>query len=368
MTDRVLIIASEFPPSPGGIGNHAWNLANSLSDEGLHVVVLTDHKGATPDAIQRFDSSVNYKVVRIPRIFPFFYFLRFFRALALIKKEDIRFVIASGRFSLWIGAFLTFVNKQYLLGILHGSEVNPSNKLFRRLTHYSLNRFDKLVAVSEFTKDLLREIIQTKPIDVISNGININEFEGIHPARKLKGNPTLVTVGNITRRKGQHRVVAALPLLAQRFPEIRYHMIGLPTQKEEVIQLAMSLHVEQHIVIHGRVDQRKEMLQMVADGAIFVMLSENAPDGSVEGFGIAILEANALGIPALGATGCGIEDAIDHAHNGMLVDGNDKQAILSAVNAILNDWNGFSHRSVAWARAHTWSNIIREYIDQLAVK
>ena len=53
---------------------------------------------------------------------------------------------------------------------------------------------------------------------------------------------------------------------------------------------------------------------------IFIMLSQNDIKFDVEGFGIAILEANLLGIPAIGSRDTGIEDAIVHNETGKLVD------------------------------------------------
>ena len=38
---NILIFSSEFPPGPGGIGNHAFNLAKALSKVSFKVKVLT---------------------------------------------------------------------------------------------------------------------------------------------------------------------------------------------------------------------------------------------------------------------------------------------------------------------------------------
>lgn len=39
---KILLIASEFPPEPGGIGNHAFHLASSLQKRGFKIQVITD--------------------------------------------------------------------------------------------------------------------------------------------------------------------------------------------------------------------------------------------------------------------------------------------------------------------------------------
>ena len=39
---RILIVSSEFPPGPGGIGDHAFNLAEQLTFNGFEITVLSE--------------------------------------------------------------------------------------------------------------------------------------------------------------------------------------------------------------------------------------------------------------------------------------------------------------------------------------
>ena len=42
---HIVLLTSEFTPLPGGIGNHASNLAEYLSKNGYKVSVIADHRG-----------------------------------------------------------------------------------------------------------------------------------------------------------------------------------------------------------------------------------------------------------------------------------------------------------------------------------
>jgi len=95
------------------------------------------------------------------------------------------------------------------------------------------------------------------------------------------------------------------------------------------------------------------------------MLSENLKNGDVEGFGIALLEANALGIPSIGASKCGIEDAIDNYSSGIVVDNNNPKAIKNAVQTILNSYPDYSNNAISWSHNFTWDKIINQYIKIL---
>ena len=95
---------------------------------------------------------------------------------------------------------------------------------------------------------------------------------------------------------------------------------------------------------------------------IFMMLSENQPDGDVEGFGIAILEANIYSLPAIGAVGCGIEEAICPGINGELVDGDDVASISGTVMKILEQTGEYSRGIKEWIRCHDWSILIDDFL------
>ena len=96
-----------------------------------------------------------------------------------------------------------------------------------------------------------------------------------------------------------------------------------------------------------------------------MMLSEHTSKGDVEGFGIAILEANALGIPSIGAKGCGIEDAISNYHSGILVNHQDEQGILEAINTLIANYSEYSKHAIQWTENFSWDKIIRRYLEVL---
>ena len=95
------------------------------------------------------------------------------------------------------------------------------------------------------------------------------------------------------------------------------------------------------------------------------MLSEKTAQGDVEGFGIAILEANSLGIPAIGSLGCGIEDAIKNGYSGKLIPHNDSRALNEAIKSIIDDYESYSENAIKWASQFDWTLIIKEYLMRL---
>ena len=358
MKNRVLIVTTEFPPLPGGIGNHALNLANSLTIQKYKVSVLTDCRDVgNKDLV--FDNTLSFNVIRtlLKKNRRFMYFKRVQQLFSLARENDV--IIASGKFSLWIVGLLSFFYKRKFIAIVHGSEVNFSNKLLRKSIDISLKRYDNVIAVSNYTKSLI-SYLKLKNIKVIPNGFKIEKRFSI-VKEKLNGAPSLITVGTVSERKGQQNVIKALPLLIKKFPEIHYHIVGKPNNKANLISIAKNLNVNKNITFHGAVSN-SEKYALLSKSDMFVMLSQQTSDGDVEGFGIAILEANSIGVPAIGAKNCGIEDAILDKKSGMLINNQNANEFKTAITTIMENYVSYSSEAIDWSKKFDWNSIIKQYI------
>lgn len=365
MKNKILIVTSEFPPQPGGIGNHALHLSLQLQRNGYEVTVITDQRDKDINNDLLFDATLNIEVVRIPRKNPsiFTYLQRFRVALPLVRNNNL--ILASGKFSLWLVGFYSwlFKSKQYI-AVLHGSELGAGGKWGRKITTWSLKRYHKLIAVSNFTKELAHTISNNLDITVINNGFSPKGNNAGIFARD--SNLNIITVGNVTSRKGQQNVIKALPLIKKKYPEVLYHIVGLPTEKIGFLELARQLEVEDSVIFHGALSNEELQTQLL-QAHVFFMLSDILPNGDVEGFGIAVLEANDYYIPAIGSKNSGIADAIKDGYSGKLVDPHNPQEILRALDCILEDYETYSNQAKKWSEKFYWENIIQEYLKEIEV-
>lgn len=358
---KTLILTSEFPPQPGGIGNHAYNLAKGLQANGFEVKLVCDTHSITGEEEKTFDENLTFEVVRIARkkIIFISYLNRIRTAYVLTRKAEV--VISSGKFSLWLGAFLSLFYKREFIAIIHGSEVRFPNRLLRKLTDFSLHRFHKIIAVSNYTKSLVSHL-SLKHIEVVPNGFEMEYPQTVQS--KKEPVPVLITVGNVTQRKGQHNIINALPVLLKKYPDLKYHIVGIPTERDKLEKLGLQLGVENAIVFFGKVSE-VEKIKLLQQADVFVMLSETTQTGDVEGFGIAILEANALGVPAIGALNCGIEDAISEGGSGKLINNKDSKQFAKALEEILNNYETYSKGAKTWSQDFTWDKVIKSYLKIL---
>ena len=84
---------------------------------------------------------------------------------------------------------------------------------------------------------------------------------------------------------------------------------------------------------------------------------------SVEGFGIAYIEAAQYGVPSIGGVHGGAADAIEHEKNGLICDGNDLDAVYSAINSMLKNNKYLEYGKAAKENSNNfrWDQIINKY-------
>jgi len=366
MSKNILLVSSEFPPGPGGIGNHAYCLASGLHKAGYGVGVVSIQRDPVDDT--EFDKSLPFSVQRIPHGQPISKARLIVGKIKAFPHAASNVVIASGLAMLVICGLYSRLrprsNTTYVL-VAHGIDINPTSLLYRWLVSIAIKGFHKVIAVSSYTAEKIRGVPKDKLI-VINNGFDQDKFQhagAVQPVVK-KGNPSLITVGSVTYRKGQINVIKALPLLQKSFPDIHYHMVGFEHDKPHLMKLARELGVHDRITFHGPLSNSLLKAHLaVAD--IFVMLSNHDPSGDFEGFGIAVLEANYLGVPAIGSSNSGLRDAIHSGYSGLLITPDDTTGFKDAIQKILEQSIQYRTQAAEHASHFLWEKIITQYIAVL---
>lgn len=366
---RILVITSEFPPGPGGIGNHAYNLAKHFKLNNIAVKVLAVSDFADKFAENKFDKAQSFEIVRFRRFSGRLktYWRRIVAILHAVKKEDYTHIIFSGRFSLIASLFLKRTQaKIKFIAIAHGGDISIDNFVEKILVNRALLRMDLIIPVSNFSKSKLSLNINRKRINVIPNGIDFDNIEGITIIDKefQNGYLNLVSVGTVWPRKGHHNVFNALPEIISDYPEVNYDIIGKLADLSRIKIFLEDEAFMKRLRVHGLISNEK-MYKILLQSQIFILLSEAQSSGDFEGFGIAILEANYFGLPAIGSKNCGIEDSINNGFSGILVDPHSPKEIKEAVKKIMNNYSKFSEGARTWSMQHHWSKIILRYIEAI---
>ena len=194
------------------------------------------------------------------------------------------------------------------------------------------------------------------------------ETDGFRRNLGLGEGRILLTVGNVSERKGQDIVIRALPRVLKSFPQTHYLIVGLPTKRRELEALALELGVRKHVHLFGKVSN-DELVRYLNSCDVFLLTSRHAHDGDCEGYGIAVVEAALCGKPAIVSSGSGLAEAIVHDQTGFAVPEGDVRATAEAILVMLSD-DELRERmgQAAFQRAsheQTWSSRVKEYDELL---
>ena len=229
------------------------------------------------------------------------------------------------------------------------------------------DKVDKIIANSEYTKNLAINIgLNPEKIVVINPGVNpakelnINSLKKVESLLKIK-TPRLITVSRFDKRKNHEKVLMALRNLKQIYPNIVYICIGYGEEEQNLKDLVNELNLGGQVMFFkGITDDLKNAL--VAKSNIFVMPSIKYKS-SVEGFGIAYIEAAQYGVPSLGGSDGGAADAIQHDKTGLICDGNNLDEIYSSLNSMIENkkYLHFGKNAKELSFKFDWSYIIEQY-------
>lgn len=206
----------------------------------------------------------------------------------------------------------------------HGSYVNlprterwPLSELYRHAFQGSI-----VICVSRYTARAAEQVVPGLRTVVVNNGVEAGKFAGLVSANLLpNAQPIILSVGAVKRRKGTLELVRALAVVRQQFPNVQCVIVGSlsaePEYARQVQAAIRELQLEDCVRLLGHVTE-DELMRWYGQADVFVLPSMN--DGwKFEGYGLVYLEAAAAGLPVIGTTDCGAEDAIDDGLTGLLV-------------------------------------------------
>jgi len=173
--------------------------------------------------------------------------------------------------------------------------------------------------------------------------------------------PKLITVSRFDKRKNHEKIIMALRNLKQIYPGIVYICIGYGDEEENIRKLVAELSLQGQVMFFKDISNDLKN-SLVAKSNIFVMPSIIYKK-SVEGFGIAYIEAAQYGVPSLGGKDGGASDAIEHQKTGLICNGSELDEVYSSINSMLENSKYLEYGKAAKENSYKyeWNKIIEEY-------
>jgi L-malate glycosyltransferase len=215
---------------------------------------------------------------------------------------------------------------------------------------------DRVIAVSnQMAATLRRSGYRPRAVTCIHNGINLQELratrspQDVRRALGIGGDAVVIgSAGRLAPVKGHEYLVRAAPHVLAAEPRARFLFVGSGPLRGELMALAATLAVDHACVFYDpNVDDRAGVYDLIAAMDVFALpsLSEGVP--------MALLEAMALGRPAIATAVGGVPEVITDRATGLLVAPRDAPALADACLELV--------RNTSWA--HTLGMRARQAVE-----
>jgi glycosyltransferase involved in cell wall biosynthesis len=204
------------------------------------------------------------------------------------------------------------------------------------------------VTVSNSTRNDLLEL-GFEHVHIIHNGIGIPPLDT--PATK-ESNPVLIFVGRLVRCKLPEHAIAAFRQVRESLPDAELWILGDGYLRRKLEESGVD-----GVRFFGRVSDA-EKFNLMKRAHVLLVPSVR------EGWGISVIEANAMGTPAVAYGVHGLKDSVVHGVTGLLVSPLNSQALAKAAEQILRDPSlrkKLSVNALDWSRKFCWEEAAKQF-------
>ena len=187
------------------------------------------------------------------------------------------------------------------------------HKIIENIFLKKINKLNRIVFISNFAKknfDKKNPKFKNKS-EIIINGIpdiDYNIDYNINSDEIIK----LITVGTVSKRKGQDIILKALSNLDEKILS-NFHLtiVGEGPEYNEFKQLASDLNIEKNVLFAGKKEQN-EVFKLLKKSSAFILMSYS------EGLPLSILEALRFGLPIITSNVDGCPETVSN-NNGFVI-------------------------------------------------
>jgi glycosyltransferase involved in cell wall biosynthesis len=257
---------------------------------------------------------------------------------------------------------VSFLCRKPLVIVFHHlhaqSRLKNVNIFMRTMIKLAIKHAKVCIAVSKATEEDLRQNYEIGHTSIVGNGVNFNAFKEIESHRKKYDAAYL---GRVSKEKGICTLIESWSILINQTPKAILVLIGGINDnfKNECCSLVKKFNLSKNVVFTGFISDQ-EVATVLHSSKLFVFPSEE------EGFGLAILEAMAAGLPCILSDLPALrENFNDYA---IFVRPNDVKGFAQAALDLLHDHDRFKllqTKGKRLAKDYSWDNVARKELAAL---
>ena len=212
-------------------------------------------------------------------------------------------------------------------------EIEPA-----KVRRYELDRVDAVIAISrQIEQSLIAGGVSVNNVRTVYSGIDLSERELTHDDQTIRrsiglpnGAVLLGTVANLFPRKGYEVMLRALPAIVHAVHTVHYVIVGSDDHgyADRLKRLAHELKIADRVHIVGFQDPVQPFL---------AALDLYVHPALMEGFGIAVVEAMAMGKAVVATTTGGLPEVVAQGETGLLVPPGEVESLAATVVSLLED-------------------------------
>ncbi len=306
---RLLMVTPRYLPEMGGVENHVFQVATRLAQKGVQVSVLTTDRSGKLPASEIKDGVQIIRERAWPTHADFYYspgIDRYIRhgSWDIVHIQSYHTLVAP----IAMQAART-VNLPYILTFHGGGHSSRIRNTLRgtqlKLLRPLLSHARRLVALAQFEQAFYIQKLHL-PADQFALIPNGSDLPVVGQKIPSNGETLIASVGRLERYKGHQRILAAMPFILARRPDTWLWIAGTGPYESTLRSLAKKLGVEDHVRFQTiPTEERASMAEQLSKTNLAVLLSD------YETQPLAVLEALALGVPALVSDTSGLRELSD---------------------------------------------------------
>ena len=346
----------------GGAEVHLHEIFRRVVKKG-HDVTLIAHK---------FKGSAEEEIIdgiKIKRIGNKFLFDKQFKQYYKRKLQNINYDLIVDDISKIPLNIPSYTNKP-IVGILHHIHGNSLYKeIPAPLAYYIISRERqipknytnaKIFTVSESTTSELVNLGYDKNnTSILHNAIDHNLFDNVNVEKFEK--PTICYVGRIKNYKNINIIIDAISILKKDIPNIKLFIGGKGDNLDNLKEQVKRLSLENNVEFTGFLSE-EEKAELLGKSWLFVTMAEK------EGWGITVIEANAVKTPAIGSDVPGLRDSIKNGETGYLVPLGNATALVEKIGMLISDKSELeriSSNAYNWSQKFSWEKSADFFLEKV---
>ena len=350
---KILMLTWEYPPRiVGGIARVVHDLSKRLIKDGHEVTVVTYKDGDTPYyendkgvEVYRVDNYIIHPNNFIDWILQLNFNL-IAKATEIINKKG-KFDVIHAHDWLVANAAKTLKNSFNipLISTIHATESGRNSGIHDETQRY-INDTEwlltyestEVIVNSNYMKSHVQGLfgLPFDKINVIPNGINLNNFSGIdrdYDFRRqyaMDNEKIILYVGRLVYEKGVQHLIAAMPKILENYHDSKLIIAGKGGMLDELREQAYNMGLSDKVYFTGYLNSKQvQKMYKCADVAVF--------PSTYEPFGIVALEAMLAGVPTVVSDIGGLNEIIEHRVDGMKSYAGNSNSIADSVLSLLYD-------------------------------